>query len=148
MALGIACLVVQVFAYRFDRWTGNPNLRVVYAVACAVLPCELPVLRSVGDISVLEVAVRPHSGTAAMEAFTIAAVLRNEASFAQPFPELELRLSNMAGELVAARRFRPEEYLGERHRPGASMPSGTPIPVAVDVHGIPVEAVNVKFVPR
>ena len=35
-------LVVQVFAYRFDRWASEPQLRSVYEFACGVIGCELP----------------------------------------------------------------------------------------------------------
>ncbi|MCY3821561.1 MAG: zinc-ribbon domain-containing protein [Gammaproteobacteria bacterium] len=35
-------LVVQVFAYRFDRWASEPQLRSIYEFACGVIGCELP----------------------------------------------------------------------------------------------------------
>ena len=146
VAVGVACLLVQVFAWRFDRWTLEPNLRPVYEGACAVLRCELPVLRSVKDIAVEELSLRAHPNAAG--ALVVAALLRNEASFAQPFPALELRLSNLAGELVAARRFAPEEYLGAGHARGASVPAMTSVRVAVEIRSPPVEAVNAALVPR
>ncbi len=145
-AVGVVFLLVQVFAWRFDRWTLEPNLRPVYAGACAVLRCELPVLRSVQDIAVGGLSLRAHPNAAG--ALVVAALLRNEASFAQPFPALELRLSNLAGEVVAARRFRPEEYLAAGHARGAAMPVMTSVRVAVEIRSPPVEAVNAALVPR
>ena len=37
-----AALVFQVFAYQFDRWALDPELRFIYEFACGVIDCELP----------------------------------------------------------------------------------------------------------
>ena len=44
-------------------------------------------------------------------ALHLSGVLSNEATFPQPWPVLELRLEDRFGEVVAARRLRPDEYL-------------------------------------
>ncbi len=41
----------------------------------------------------------------------ISASIKNTADFDQPFPTLEVRLTNSKSELVALRRFSPDEYL-------------------------------------
>ena len=43
MIVAVAALVFQVFAYQFDRWSSQPQLRFIYEFACGVLGCELPV---------------------------------------------------------------------------------------------------------
>ena len=43
MAVAVAALVFQVFAYQFDRWSVQPQLRFIYEFACDVIGCELPV---------------------------------------------------------------------------------------------------------
>jgi len=45
------------------------------------------------------------------EVLLISASIENTADFDQPFPILEVRLTNSQSELVALRRFSPEEYL-------------------------------------
>ncbi|MEX0899685.1 MAG: DUF3426 domain-containing protein [Gammaproteobacteria bacterium] len=44
-------------------------------------------------------------------ALHLSGVLSNDATFAQPWPVLELRLEDRFGDVVAARRLRPSEYL-------------------------------------
>lgn len=35
-------LAFQLFAYQFDRWSLDPELRFIYQFACGFLGCELP----------------------------------------------------------------------------------------------------------
>ena len=42
----------------------------------------------------------------------ITASIENTADHSQPFPVLELSLSNAQSKIVALRRFKPEEYMG------------------------------------
>ena len=43
MIVAVAALVFQLFAYQFDHWSSQPQLRFVYEFACGVIGCELPV---------------------------------------------------------------------------------------------------------
>lgn len=42
MVAAAAALVFQLFAYQFDHWATQPQLRFVYEFACGVIGCELP----------------------------------------------------------------------------------------------------------
>ena len=42
VTVAVAVLVFQVFAYRFDRWALDPQLRFIYEFGCGVIGCELP----------------------------------------------------------------------------------------------------------
>ena len=42
MVAAAAALVFQLFAYQFDRWATEPQLRFMYQFACDVIGCELP----------------------------------------------------------------------------------------------------------
>ncbi len=145
IALAVAALCVQVLAHKFDTWSRDPFLRPVYGAACALLPCALPISRPARHFVVRDVAVRTHPRIEG--GVVVEAALRNEASFSQRFPRLELRLSNAAGEVVAARRFAPAQYLGGRYPPEASMPATTRVLAVVEIRRPPVEAVNVVLVP-
>ena len=139
-ALGLA---VQVFWLQFDAWTRHPNLRVVYTAACAILPCTVPAARSAHHVAVRGLTLRAHPHVAG--GLMVEATLVNEASFAQPFPVLELRLWNLAGEAVAMRRCAPEEYLPSVPQPGVIMPTMTPVRVGLAFRSAPLEAVNVTL---
>lgn len=145
IALAVAGLCVQLLVHRFDTWSQDPFLRPVYGAACAVLSCVLPRSRPVGDIAVLDLVARAHPSVAG--ALVVEAAVRNEAPSSQPFPQLELRLSNAAGEVVTTRRFAPAQYLGDRYPPGAPMPATTRVLAVVEIRRPPVEAVNVALVP-
>ena len=145
VALAVAGLCVQVLVHQFDNWSRDPVLRPVYRAACALLPCALPMSRPARDFVVRDIAVRAHPRV--VGGVVVEAALRNEASFSQRFPGLELRLSNAAGEVVAARRFAPAQYLGGRYPPEASMPATTRVLAVVEIRRPPVEAVNVVLVP-
>ena len=136
-------LAVQVFWLQFDTWSRTPNLRAAYTAACAVLPCTVPAQRAPQHISVRGLAVRAHPRVAG--GLVVEATLVNEASFAQPFPVLELRLWNLAGEAVAMRRCEPEEYLPVSRGAGAVMPTMTPVRTALAFRSAPWEAVNVTL---
>ena len=145
IALAVAGLCVQVLVHQFDTWSRDPLLRPVYDAACAFLPCAPPVSRPVREIAVREIVVRAHPGVA--DAVVVEAALRNEAPSSRPFPRLELRLSDVTGEVVATRRVAPAQYLGGRYPPGAPMPAMTRVLAVVEIRRPPVEAVNVALVP-
>ena len=136
-------LVVQVLWLRFDAWVGHDALRPVYAAACAVLPCTVPSRTSVEDFSVLDVALR--ALPEAPETVVVQALLVNEGAFERPLPRLELRLLNLAGEVVDARRLEPADYLAT----GASqtLAGGGSVRVAVEIQSPGIEAVHVVLVP-
>lgn len=141
--LAVVGLVVQVLWMRFDAWAGHDALRPLYATACAVLPCSVPVRDSVEDLSVRDVALRARP--AAPGAVVVQALLVNEGAFERPLPRLELRLLNLAGEVVAARRLEPIDYLATGVR--AILAAGGSIRIAVEVRSPGIEAVNVVLVP-
>ena len=143
VALAVAGLCVQVLVHRFDNWGRDPVLRPVYRAACALLPCVLPMSRPARDFVVRDIAVRAHPRV--VGGVVVEAAVRNEASFSQPFPRLELRLWNAA--VVAARRFAPAQYLGGRYPPDAPMPAMTRVLAVVEIRRPSVEAVNVALVP-
>lgn len=136
-------LVVQVLWLRFDAWAGHDALRPVYAAACAVLPCTVPVRDSVEDLSVRDLVVRARPqapGTVAVQALLV-----NEGVSERPLPRLELRLLNLAGEVVAVRRLEPFDYLDTAA--GETLVAGGSVRVAVEIRSPGIEAVNVVLVP-
>jgi predicted Zn finger-like uncharacterized protein len=56
-------------------------------------------------------------------ALHLSGVLYNSADFAQPWPTLELRLEDRFGDVVAARRLEPDEYLRNAESRDALMPA-------------------------
>ena len=78
------------------------------------------------------------------EALIISASFRNDARWAQPWPDLELTLSDINGQPIAHRRFAPEEYLG--HLQGAALVApGQSASIALEVRDPGKQAVAFEF---
>lgn len=92
--------------------------------ACSLLHCTLPLVAAPRQLHLLASNVQAHPSVAG--ALMISANVRNDATFAQPYPVVTIILSNASGQHVAMRRLRPFEYLDDQaalHRglaPGAS----------------------------
>jgi predicted Zn finger-like uncharacterized protein len=78
---------------------------------CALLDCRLPLVAAPDQLRLLDSNVQAHPSVPG--ALMISASIRNEASFAQPYPIVTLTLSNASGKRVAMRRLLPREYLDD-----------------------------------
>ena len=92
------------------RLATDPDWRPKLVSMCVMLRCSLPPWRELPAFEVTTRDVRPHPSVA--KALLITASFRNDARFAQGWPVLELRMSDLNGRDVGLRRFRPKEYLG------------------------------------
>ncbi|MCZ6888984.1 MAG: zinc-ribbon domain-containing protein [Gammaproteobacteria bacterium] len=138
--VALIVLAGQVFWYQFDRWSRQPDTRFFYARACELFGCELPEMRALDRIVARKVYVRPHPGFEG--ALMVDAMIVNQASFAQPFPVVELTFSSMRGDLTAGRRFDPDEYLAGELEGIREMPPRTPIHIAFEIEDPGPDAVN------
>jgi len=136
----LLALIAQVLWYQFATWSRDPDLRPVYGVICAVLGCELPVMRDIDRLLAQNLIVRSHPEVA--NALLVDAIIVNQAPFPQPFPVLELRFTSMDGNLVAGRRFQPQEYLAGQLAGATVMQSQTPIHVELEIEDPGIDAVN------
>jgi len=114
----------RVFLYN------QPMTRAVAQAVCGVFPCTVPPRVNLGAIKAVSRSVASHPS--AENALTVSVVLRNDADFAQPFPELIVRFTNRTGRLVASRRFAPNEYLDAWH-PSDKMSISQIVPIRLDV---------------
>ena len=147
--LGFAAiaLTTQVLWYQFDSWSKTSLLRPVYAQTCAVLGCELPILRNVGLIEARNSVLRDHPADVATLVYD--ALLVNRAEFEQPYPLIELTLTTMGGHLVASQRYDPAQYLSGDVMLEDKMVPQTPVHVSIDINNpgdIPLNF-KVRFIP-
>lgn len=99
-----------------------PQLRPAVELACHYTGCRLPPQRDLTAISLLERDVRSHDTY--QGALVITATLLNRADFSQPYPDVEVIMRDLGGNIVAARRFRPNQYLSGEH-PAQFAPQAT-----------------------
>lgn len=92
-------------------WINDSSLRPYIASACAKLGCEVPLHRDDGLLQLASRDIRPHPSVPG--ALIISATLQNSADFPQPFPTVEITLSDLDEQRIAMRRFRPAEYVSD-----------------------------------
>lgn len=79
------------------------------------------------------------------KALLISAAMINNAYFAQPYPNIHVRLSDISGNIVAERIFNPKTYMGKLSNPFLLMRSKTPVHINFEVVDPGKDAVNFEF---
>ncbi|MEZ5461458.1 zinc-ribbon and DUF3426 domain-containing protein [Dokdonella sp.] len=92
-------------------WLNDSGLRPVIADICAKVGCEIPLRRDEELLQLASRDIRPHPSVPG--ALIISATLQNSADFPQPFPVVEITLSDLDEQRIAMRRFRPSEYVSD-----------------------------------
>lgn len=126
-----AGLFAQFVWYNLNELSQNITLRPWLERTCNLVNCSLPPLIDIRAISSDNLLVRSHTEIA--NALTVNLVFRNNASFAQPFPALTLRFTDVNNSVVAERLFTPEEYLPTDLSGMTMMPPGAPVQITLDV---------------
>ena len=123
-------LLAQYAAYNFDELARQDRYRPWFEQLCPNIGCTLPSKVDISQIRSSNLVVRSHPEFSG--ALIVDAILYNRASFAQPFPLLEMRFADLGGQLVASRRFKPSEYLAGELAGQSEMPPQTPIHISLD----------------
>ncbi len=138
--LAAAALAGQYVWYHFDELARQEDYRPWFEELCPMLGCSLPPRVDIGQIKSSNLVVRKHPEFSG--ALVVDAIIYNRTSFAQPFPLLELRFTDLNGLVVASRRFKPGEYLGGELAGQEQMPPQTPIHIALEILDPGPRAVN------
>ena len=104
----LGLLLELAWAKRSD-WISNASLRPLLDGVCATVGCRMPLRQDLSQLALTSREIRPHPSVPG--ALLISATIRNEADFAQAFPAVRIRLSDLNEQPVASRRFVPADYL-------------------------------------
>ncbi|MFT3763229.1 MAG: DUF3426 domain-containing protein [Pseudoxanthomonas sp.] len=107
-ALGLL-LVLQILLADRERLAADAGWRPLLGALCGALGCTLPPWREPQAFTMLSRDVRPQPD--APGALLAQATFRNDARWPQPWPVLQLSLSDADGRTVGARAFTAAEYL-------------------------------------
>ena len=124
-------------------WINDSSLRPAIVEACVKLGCQVPLRK---DDSLLQLAsrdIRPHPSVPG--ALIISATLQNAGDFAQPFPTVEITLSDLDEQRIAMRRFRPDEYIGDQKALVSGLVPGAKAPLVFEVADPGKNAVAFEF---
>jgi predicted Zn finger-like uncharacterized protein len=90
-------------------WMNEPRLRPWLDAVCLRLDCRLPPRADLSQIALVSRDVRPHPSQSG--ALIISATMLNRAAFTQPYPIVEITLSDLDEQRIAMRRVAPQDYL-------------------------------------
>ncbi len=138
--LALIGLPAQVLWFQYNAWVTDVNYRPIYQFICDVADCELPPMRDVSKIVAKKTYIRTHPDRS--DARIVDVLMVNNADFPQPYPLIELIATNLQGQLVAGRRFKPSEYLQGDARGAQLMPRRTPVHVSLEIQDPAEEALN------
>lgn len=103
-------LALQLLLAQRDVLAADARWRPVVGGACGVLRCSVPTWHQPEAFTMLSRDVRPHPR--APGTLRIDASFRNDARWAQAWPQLIVSLSDVDGRVVGTRAFTAREYLG------------------------------------
>jgi predicted Zn finger-like uncharacterized protein len=129
--VAIIMFVAQYTYFNFESLAVQPAVRPYFEQACLQFGCHLPDIPDPAKLKVEELIVRKHPKVEG--ALVVDAILKNGASFPQPFPMLQLRFTNSADEVVASRVLKPMDYLQGEARLLRRMPPDTPIRLSLNI---------------
>jgi predicted Zn finger-like uncharacterized protein len=124
-------LLAQYLYFHGRELARHPALYPILSRTCGLLGCNIDPPRDLAAIEVLTRNVYTHPNRP--DALMITATLANRASHAQPYPLMQVSLTDLQGKVVAMGRFEPEAYLPQGTDPSALMAPGLPLNVGVEV---------------
>ena len=124
-------LIAQLGFYQRRALLAHDDSRAVLEFACALLNCRLPLREDLALLKVLDSDVKPHPRTKG--ALLITASLRNDATYAQNYPIVEVKLIDKASRAIALRRFAPRSYLGDVNAIAAGIAANASLPIVFEV---------------
>ena len=139
IGLLLVTLLVQLIAvYQNDLLP----IRIRDAV-CNWITCVYKVPRALNKIEILNRSIftHPQHNNALMVTVTII----NRAEFAQPYPIVQLRFLDVSGDVIAARQFNPQEYLGNTWSKQSIMQTARPTSIQLEVVDFGEEVVGYEF---
>lgn len=99
--------------------------------ACVFLLCDLPPLVDVTKIKTNQLVVSESS--LLDNVLNVDAIIESKLAIAQPYPVVELRFTDLNGQLVASRRFLPNEYLADDIMKNNQMQPNTPTYISLEI---------------
>jgi predicted Zn finger-like uncharacterized protein len=140
----LGALAFQLVLFRpIDVVQLLPRSQPYIKTFCQQLPCQFHHRQDLDQLQLLSRDVR--ADPKHKNALLITATMVNKADFKQPYPGLRVSLFDLSGNVVARRRFTPEEYMGELASPFLLMTPRTPVQITLEVKDPGNDAINFAF---
>lgn len=122
LLLALALLAQAAYHFRTEIATRWPELRPILADACAHLGCTVPLPHVAELLSIEGSELQADAERGGL--LVLRATLKNRAAFAQPYPLLELTLTDVQDRMVVRRVLTPPDYLPASVAPGGVFAAG------------------------
>lgn len=139
IAVLIATLSLQAIAVYQEEWL-PPS---VHAKACRWVTCVHKIPRALDKIEILNRSIYTHPQE--KEALMVTVTIISRAKFAQPYPVVQLRFLDVSGDVMAARRFDPSDYLNETWNKQSIMQPERPISIQLELVDFGEDVVGYEF---
>ncbi|MFT5691146.1 MAG: putative Zn finger-like uncharacterized protein [Oceanicoccus sp.] len=141
--LALTVLIAQYIFFNFDRFSRDESLRPLLTSMCNFAGCSVTRLSNIRLIKSSNLVIRSHPKTA--KALIVDAIITNRANFAQDFPIIELQFTDLNENIIASRRFSPEEYVRGELTGNNILPSKQPIYISLEIVDPGLEAVSYQL---
>jgi predicted Zn finger-like uncharacterized protein len=140
----LALSFLQLAYFRaFELTYAIPDATPYIEAFCEKVHCHYSGPIDTSKIQLLSRDVRVHPKV--KNALLISAAMINNADFPQPYPKIKIRLSDIAGNIIAERVFSSKSYMGEMSNQFSLMKSKIPVHVNFEVVDPGKDAVNYEF---
>lgn len=107
------CLAMQITYAKRNDWAHHPEYgKYIHQLCNTSNLCHIKQRRAIDQFEIETRRIYSHPNVD--KALVMSATFRNRASFNQPYPQLLISMSNVRGQEVASRLFKPEEYLSNQ----------------------------------
>ena len=139
----IAALAAEYIWFNQPELLQDQRLEPLTAKLCELTDCKHLQMRDPSQIEMISRNIYTHPNE--KDALMISTTLVNHASYAQPYPRVQIDFSNVRGALIASRRFIPEEYLQTDSEQLQLLQSGTPTTFGLEIKDPGNEAITYEF---
>ncbi len=108
----MATLIIEYIWFNRDQLNKIPELQGAISTLCQLVKCKNVSIRDPANIELITRNVFSHPNEKG--ALIVNVTMKNNATFAQPYPVMQIDFSDVRGNSVAARRFWPKEYLASK----------------------------------
>lgn len=105
----LALLALQIILIERESLAKHAVLRPAISQLCVLTGCQLSSWRQPEALIIIQQSIEADPSQA--DALTAQVSFKNHAKWPQPWPQIELALTDIHGQAVALRRFNPKEYL-------------------------------------
>ena len=145
--LGIMLLLViltgQILHYYRSELAQFREIEPLVQQYCRLTDCDTEQPRKVGLIDLTKTAISPHPTY--QNILRVRATMVNRAAFNQPYPLMEVTLTDSGGKIIARRAFEPRQYLGGKTEMNESLRPHVAVDALLDITNPDLSAVGYEI---